>query len=103
MGSCEVWLAVTEHDGMQVDPILINQAEFGEALRQAWASNLDLPLALGPSARGWRPQDHPQQAWRWDRPTSTSARRPISAGSATPPRRRVPPHPIQDDRRPSNA
>src|SRR5262245_48791554 len=33
-GSGEIWLAVTKHDGVQVDPILIDQAKFGEALRQ---------------------------------------------------------------------
>ena len=32
---------------MQVDAILIDQAKFGEALRQARASNFDLPAALG--------------------------------------------------------
>src|SRR3990172_3451005 len=45
-GSGEIWLAMTEHDGVQVDSILIDQAKFGEALRQAWASNFDLPVAL---------------------------------------------------------
>jgi hypothetical protein len=38
---------VTEHDGVQVDSILIDQAEFGEALRQVRASDFDLPVALG--------------------------------------------------------
>jgi hypothetical protein len=28
-GSGEIWLAVTKHDGMQVDSILIDQAKFG--------------------------------------------------------------------------
>jgi len=46
-GSGEIWLAVTKHDGVQVDSILIDQAKFGEALRQARASNFDLPVALG--------------------------------------------------------
>src|SRR5919199_446899 len=46
-GSGEIWFAVTKHDGVQVDSILINQAKFGEALRQGWASNFDLPVALG--------------------------------------------------------
>jgi len=31
--SGEVWLAVTKHDGVQVDPILIDQAKLGEAVR----------------------------------------------------------------------
>jgi len=51
-GSGEIWLAVTKHDGVQVDSILIDQPKFGEALRQVRASNFDLPGALGPSARG---------------------------------------------------
>src|SRR6516164_1094193 len=46
-GSGEIWLAVTEHDGVQVDSILIDQAKFSEALRQVRASNFDLPVALG--------------------------------------------------------
>ena len=101
-GSGEIWLAVTKHDGVQVDSILIDQAEFGEALRQVRASNFDLPLALGLQLA--------DRAFKMilNKPgvgaaTSTSGRRPISAGSATPPRRRVPLHPIQDAHRPSNA
>jgi hypothetical protein len=47
LGSGEIWLAVTKHDGVQVDSILIDQAKFGEALRQVRASNFDLPVALG--------------------------------------------------------
>src|SRR5215813_4296785 len=43
-GPCEIWLAVTKHDGVQVDSILIDQAEFGEASRQVRASNFDLPV-----------------------------------------------------------
>src|SRR5438876_992855 len=39
--------AVTKHDGVQVDSILIDQPKFGEALRQVRASNFDLPGALG--------------------------------------------------------
>src|SRR5207244_12343860 len=46
-GSGEIWLAVTQHDGVQVDSILIDQAKFGEALRQVRASNFHLPVALG--------------------------------------------------------
>src|SRR6185436_12530292 len=46
-GSGEIWLAVTKHDGVQVDSILIDQAKFGEALRQGRAGNFDLPVALG--------------------------------------------------------
>ena len=32
-GSGEIWLAVTKHDRVQVDSILIDQAKFGEAVR----------------------------------------------------------------------
>ena len=46
-GSGEIWLALTKYDGVQVDSILIDQAKFGEALRQVRASNFDLPVALG--------------------------------------------------------
>src|SRR5258705_2713664 len=46
-GSGEIWLAMTKHDGVQGDSILIDQAKFGEALRQVRASNFDLPVALG--------------------------------------------------------
>src|SRR5881398_2119068 len=45
-GSGEIWLAVTKHDGVQVDSILIDQPKFGEALRQVRASNFDLPGTL---------------------------------------------------------
>ena len=38
---------MTKHDGVQVDSILIDQPKLGEALRQVWASNFDLPGALG--------------------------------------------------------
>ena len=46
-GPGEIWLAVTKHDGVQVDSILIDQAKFGQAVRQVRASNFDLPVALG--------------------------------------------------------
>jgi hypothetical protein len=46
-GPGEIWLSVTKHDGVQVDSILIDQAKFGEALRQVRASNFDLAVALG--------------------------------------------------------
>src|SRR5215475_10350522 len=46
-GSGEIWFAVTKHDGMQVDSILIDQAKFGEAMSQVRAGNFDLPVALG--------------------------------------------------------
>ena len=46
-GSGEIWFAVTKHDGVQVDPILVDQAKFGEAVCQARTSNFDLSVALG--------------------------------------------------------
>ena len=46
-GSGEIWLAVTKHDGVQIDSILIDQAKFGEALRQGRTGNFDLPVSLG--------------------------------------------------------
>src|SRR5262245_16313433 len=46
-GASEIWLAVTKHDGVEVDSILVDQAKFGEASRQVRASNFDLPVALG--------------------------------------------------------
>jgi hypothetical protein len=46
-GSGEIWLAVTEHDGVQVDSILVDQAKLGEAVRQVRASHFDLPVTLG--------------------------------------------------------
>ena len=46
-GPREIWLAVTKHDGVQVDSILIDQAKFGQASRQGRASNFDLAVALG--------------------------------------------------------
>src|SRR5688572_32323876 len=46
-GPGEIWLAVPKHDGVQVDSILIDQAKFGQALRQVRASHFDLPVALG--------------------------------------------------------
>src|SRR5688572_7245596 len=46
-GPGEIGLAVTKHHGVQVDSILIDQAKFGQALRQVRASNFDLAVALG--------------------------------------------------------
>src|SRR5688572_17934295 len=42
-GPGEIWLAVTEHDWVKVDSILIDQAKVGQASRQVRASNFDLP------------------------------------------------------------
>src|SRR5262245_26751119 len=41
-GSGEIGFAMTEHDRVQVDPILIDQAEFGEAVRQVRPGHFDL-------------------------------------------------------------
>jgi hypothetical protein len=46
-GSGEIRFAVAKHDGVQVNSILIDQAKFGEAVRQVRASDFDLPVALG--------------------------------------------------------
>ena len=100
-GSGKIWFAVTKHDGVQVDSILIDQATFGEAVRQAGpATSISPPppafssriaasrssstsLAMGPTDFNERETTH----FRW---------------SATPTQRRVPLHPIRDDRRPNN-
>ena len=42
--SGEIWAAVTKHDRVQVNPIFIDQAEFGEAVCQDRAGHFDLPL-----------------------------------------------------------
>ena len=91
-GPCEIWLAVTKHDGVQVDSVLVDQAKFGEALCQVRASNFDLPVALGLQLADCALQIRPEEAWRWGRPTSTSAtthfalvppRRPKACSSAS--------------------
>ena len=46
-GPGEIGRAVTQHDRVQVDAIFIDQAEFGEAVRQDRASHFDLPVTLG--------------------------------------------------------
>ena len=43
---------MTKHHRVQVNPVLIDQAKFGKALRQVRTGNLDLSVALGP-----QPQD----------------------------------------------
>src|SRR5262245_5633152 len=45
-GPGKIWPAATEHDRVQVDPILVDQAKFGQALRQVRAGNFDLSVAL---------------------------------------------------------
>src|SRR6187402_630871 len=46
-GPGEIWLAVTKYDGVQVDPILIDQAKCRQTVRHRRASNFDFPVALG--------------------------------------------------------
>ena len=67
-GSGEIWLALTKHDGMQVDSILIDQAKFGQASRRVRASNFDLPVALGPGTGSFRTRAWPYQLTVNDRP-----------------------------------
>src|SRR5688572_6120025 len=55
-GPGEIWLSVTQHDGVQVDSILIDQAKLGEAVREVRASNFDLPVALGLQRADCAPQ-----------------------------------------------
>ncbi len=44
----------TMHNGVQVDSVLINQAKFGEALRQGRPSNFDLRVApVAASGQKW--------------------------------------------------
>ena len=49
----EEWLPVSNHDRVQVESILIDQTEIGEALRQLWPANFNLPgkLTLQPTYR----------------------------------------------------
>ena len=44
--SSEVWLPVTQHDGVQIDSILVDQAKLGETSRQVRTGNLYLPVVL---------------------------------------------------------
>jgi hypothetical protein len=46
-GPGEIGAALTEHDRVQVDPILVDQAKFGQASRQVRAGNFDLAVAPG--------------------------------------------------------
>jgi hypothetical protein len=42
----EVWRAATQHDGVQVDAVFINQAKFSEAVRHVRASNFDITAVM---------------------------------------------------------
>ncbi len=49
-GAGEEWLATTEHDGVEVESILIDKTKICQASRQVWPGNVDLPdeLSLQP-------------------------------------------------------
>jgi len=46
-GAGEEWLAMTKHDGMDVESILINQIKVGQAPCQVGSGYVDLPIQLG--------------------------------------------------------
>ena len=37
-GAGEEWLAPTKHDGVEIEPVFIDQTEIGQALRQDWSA-----------------------------------------------------------------
>ena len=45
--TCEVRRAMAQHDRMQVHPVLVDQAEFGEAAGQVGAGHFDLAVTFG--------------------------------------------------------
>ena len=50
-GAGEEGLAATKHDGVEVQSILINKTKIGQASRQVWSGNFNLPneLSLQPT------------------------------------------------------
>src|SRR6516162_5078915 len=46
-GAGEEWLARPEHDGMNIESILINQTKVCKAPCQIWSGYVDLPIQLG--------------------------------------------------------
>ena len=42
-GAGEERLAATKHDGVEVDPILIDKTKLAQALRQVWSANGKFP------------------------------------------------------------
>jgi hypothetical protein len=42
----EEWLAATKDDGMEVESILVNKVKVGQASRQVWSGNFNLPNEL---------------------------------------------------------
>ena len=93
-GPGEIWPAVTKHDGVQVDSILIDQAKFGQAVRQVRASNFDRSclaraglnqghsLAKSAQEKGRR-GEHGSERCR-DRPPRPHVRRPVPAALSPP-------------------
>ena len=45
-GAGEEWLAATQHDGVEVESILIDKTKIGQASRQFWSGDFNLPDAL---------------------------------------------------------
>ena len=52
-GPGEEWLAATKHDGVEVESIFIDETKVGQASREVWSGDVDLPseLALQPPYR----------------------------------------------------
>ena len=50
-GAGEEWLAATKHDGVEVESILIDKTNVGQASRQVWSGDFNLPneLSLQPT------------------------------------------------------
>jgi hypothetical protein len=46
-GAREEWLATTQHNGAEVESILIDKIGLGQALRQDWSGNVNLAGQLG--------------------------------------------------------
>jgi len=63
-GTGEEWLAATKHDGVEVESILINETKVGQASRQIWSSDFNLPSEFGLQPACHRPRVHLRQGWR---------------------------------------
>jgi hypothetical protein len=97
----EIWRAAAKHYGVEVDPILVDQAKVRQASGKVRSANLDLPVDLGLQLP-YRRLEVTLDQRGWGRPTSKIDTTHL-AGSATPPRSRVSPRPTRDGRRPSTA
>ncbi len=80
-GAGEEWPATTEHDGVEVDSILVNQSEAGQASCQDWSGNLNFPSWLHLQLVS-PPPCRPRRVWRWGRPTSRSREPRFYRGSS---------------------